>query len=362
MTGKLKTVLFSAAVVITVMSRLSMAQKVYTVGDAMGWLIPPNGASTYTIWAAKKSFTVDDILVFNFASGKHDVAEVTKANFNGCNPASPISKTSKSPANITVKSAGEHYYICTFNGHCSGGGQKLAINVSAASSTPAPQPSASSPAPVLAPVSPSMAPGPELAPAPGPDSVPTGPRLPMTYTVGDALGWNVPSNGSNVGYQNWASDKDFMVGDTLVFNYVNRTHNVAEVTKQGYNSCNTSSPISLNTNPPTRITLNTTGVHYFTCTFPRHCNLGQQLAINVHSTAASLPLSPAGDMSPSPTATPPSASSAGSSEIPSSPAGSSEIPSSPAGSPPPLNSATFLGSVESLCVTILVSIVVALVM
>ncbi|KAM7268456.1 hypothetical protein ACFE04_010622 [Oxalis oulophora] len=338
MAKKLHMFLLITAVAVAVMSQYTAAQTVYTVGDTSGWMVPSNGASTYTTWAKNKSFKVGDILSFNFASGNHDVAEVTKSNFNGCNTASPVSLTSNGPANITLKSAGQHYYICTFTGHCSGG-QKLAINVSAASLSPAPAPAQAA------------APGPELAPIVSPASAPAGPRLPMTYTVGDSLGWNVPSDASNVGYKNWASGKTFMVGDTLVFNYVNGTHNVAEVTKKNYDSCNTSKPISLNANPPTRIIINTTGTHYFTCTFSRHCYLGQQLAINVTGTASALPPSPTG-LAPSPTATPPSTSSDGT-VAPSS-------PSDAAGSPPPPNSAMSLG-VKSLFVTIL-SFVVALLM
>ena len=34
----------------------------YTVGDDLGWAIPPGGAATYAAWAAKHSFVVDDEL------------------------------------------------------------------------------------------------------------------------------------------------------------------------------------------------------------------------------------------------------------------------------------------------------------
>lgn len=31
----------------------------YTVGDDLGWTIPPGGAATYAAWAAKHTFVVD---------------------------------------------------------------------------------------------------------------------------------------------------------------------------------------------------------------------------------------------------------------------------------------------------------------
>ncbi|KAG4906546.1 hypothetical protein JHK84_055051 [Glycine max] len=35
----------------------SAAQTRHVVGDAMGWIIPPGGATTYTTWASNKTFT-----------------------------------------------------------------------------------------------------------------------------------------------------------------------------------------------------------------------------------------------------------------------------------------------------------------
>ncbi|GAV82494.1 Cu_bind_like domain-containing protein [Cephalotus follicularis] len=297
----------------------STAQTVHVVGDGLGWVIPPNGAAAYTTWAANKTFTVGDILVFNFATGRHDVAQVTKANFDSCNTNSPISLTSTSPANITLSAVGEHNYICNFTGHCSSG-QKLAINVSASSSTPtipspvpvqAPAPQTIIPSPV-----PVSAPGPQprtpsQAPAPGPAPSTIAPPAPapssssMTFTVGDSLGWTVPSNGA-IAYQTWARGKTFRVGDALVFNYVNGSHDVAEVTKQDYESCNTSTTLSLNSNPPTIITLSTSGEHFYICTVGGHCSAGQSLAINVtDGTTAMSPPTAAAPSTPTNGATPP---------------------------------------------------------
>lgn len=34
----------------------------YTVGDGLGWTIPPGGAATYAAWAAEHSLVVNDFL------------------------------------------------------------------------------------------------------------------------------------------------------------------------------------------------------------------------------------------------------------------------------------------------------------
>ncbi|XP_031128781.1 stellacyanin-like [Ipomoea triloba] len=120
----------------------SSAQTTHVVGDTSGWTIPTNGgASTYSAWASRNTFTVGDILVFRFSTGAHDVTQVSRAGFDGCNATNPISQNTNGPANITLTTAGQHYYICSVPGHC-GIGQKLAINVSAAASPPRAAPAA----------------------------------------------------------------------------------------------------------------------------------------------------------------------------------------------------------------------------
>ncbi|MCD9641363.1 hypothetical protein HAX54_027528 [Datura stramonium] len=68
------------------------AQTVHRVGDNMGWIIPSNGANA-----------------------------IGSAIMTG-------------PANVTLDTAGDHYYICTFGTHCQNG-QKLAITVSSSTGT-----------------------------------------------------------------------------------------------------------------------------------------------------------------------------------------------------------------------------------
>lgn len=118
--------------------------------------------------------------MFNFTNGEQDVAWVTKEAFKYCNSTQPISLKTTSPANFTLNTTGEYYFIGTKDNHCVLG-QKLAIYVTAY-------------------------PGPTPSPAPR-----SGPK---TYTVGDKLGWFIPPGGE-LFYATWAYDITFLVGDTL---------------------------------------------------------------------------------------------------------------------------------------------------
>ncbi|XVF88356.1 hypothetical protein PTKIN_Ptkin19aG0044300 [Pterospermum kingtungense] len=125
----------------------------YTVGDSTGWKIPNNNNDLYENWADNKNFGVGDVLVFDFTTGQHDVAEVTEANYDSCNGTNPISLDNKGPARVTLNRTGDHYFICTFSGHCSAG-QKLHIEVNSSTSTaPTPGSSPTTPSGVLTPPS-----------------------------------------------------------------------------------------------------------------------------------------------------------------------------------------------------------------
>ncbi|CAI0629285.1 unnamed protein product [Linum tenue] len=299
-----KTLAF-AAIAIAALLHSSVAQTTHTVGGNTGWTIPQGGDSVYSNWASGNSFSVGDILVFNFAVGIHDVTQVSKANYDACSASDPMLIATTSPARVTLNSSGEHYFICGFPGHCSAG-QKVTVNVLASTSAPSPAPMASSspaprraltPASAPSPASTASAPTPSTSPVSGdsPSSAP-GPsaRPPMTYTVADSFGWNIPRNASL--FQSWAAGKDFMVGDVLVFNYSAGAHNVAEVTSDAYAACTTTNPISLDSRPPSRITLTTPGEHFYLCAIPGHCTAGQQLSINVTGEAGGA--SPSGSPSP----------------------------------------------------------------
>ncbi|KAL6286233.1 hypothetical protein ACE6H2_010623 [Prunus campanulata] len=122
------------------------AQTVHVVGDSLGWTIPQSGQQ-YVTWASDNKFVVGDILIFNFATNAHDVQQVPKASFDSCSSDNAIgSSITTGPANVSLTSAGDNYFICTYGTHCQSG-QKLAITVSAAAPGASPSAPTSAPPP-----------------------------------------------------------------------------------------------------------------------------------------------------------------------------------------------------------------------
>ncbi|KAL4564015.1 hypothetical protein LXL04_028064 [Taraxacum kok-saghyz] len=166
----LNLVLLISMMIATMFLHGTEAQTRHIVGGSFGWTIPSSGAAAYTNWASRQTFTVDDLLVFTFTDGEHDVAEISAAAFGSCTATNPISLATNGPATLTLTTPGTHYYICTFRSHCQIG-QKLTINVSeTASATPPPAtpraPVAVSP-PTIKPPPPSV---PPKTPVPPPDT------------------------------------------------------------------------------------------------------------------------------------------------------------------------------------------------
>jgi hypothetical protein len=54
-----------------VLLQSSAAQTTHVVGNAMGWVVPSNSATTYTLWASNKTFAVGDILQFLKQEKRH---------------------------------------------------------------------------------------------------------------------------------------------------------------------------------------------------------------------------------------------------------------------------------------------------
>ncbi|KAI3853034.1 hypothetical protein MKX03_033057 [Papaver bracteatum] len=143
----------------------------------------PDNVDAYPNWAASRKFKVGDTLgkplnfcpriieivyrnsavqssnfslhicfaVFNFETGQHDLAEVSKEEFDNCTATNQTSIIRQGPANINLTSICPHYFICTIGKHCQFG-QKLTINVTddSATKTPSgfPPTTATAPAPV----------------------------------------------------------------------------------------------------------------------------------------------------------------------------------------------------------------------
>lgn len=61
-TDEMKTMNVIVVIAVAVVLLHGAEATLYTVGDDLGWAIPPGGAATYAAWAAKHSFVVDDEL------------------------------------------------------------------------------------------------------------------------------------------------------------------------------------------------------------------------------------------------------------------------------------------------------------
>ncbi|RVW54933.1 Mavicyanin [Vitis vinifera] len=116
------------------------------------------------------------------------------------------------------------------------------------------------------------------------------------YHVGDSTGWTI----GKVNYTLWSQTKDFVVGDTIIFEYSNQYHNVLQVTHDNFKSCNATAPIATFATGNDSITISKYGHFYYLCGIPGHCEAGQKVDIRVPHPPESPSLSP----SPSPITSP----------------------------------------------------------
>ncbi|CAN6979101.1 unnamed protein product [Brassica rapa subsp. trilocularis] len=116
------------------------------------------------------------------------------------------------------------------------------------------------------------------------------------HKVGGAAGWTTLGN---VDYQKWTSSDIFTPGDSLLFVYNTQFHNVKQVSRRDFLSCNATSALATYNSGSDTVALKNPGHYYFLCGFPGHCQAGQKLHVLVVATStASSSLSP--DLSPAP--------------------------------------------------------------
>ncbi|BBN68573.1 blue-copper-binding protein [Prunus dulcis] len=124
------------------------------------------------------------------------------------------------------------------------------------------------------------------------------------HVVGDSLGWAIPQSGQQ--YVTWASANKFAVGDILIFHFATNEHDVQQVPKASFDSCNSDNAIgsSIRTGPA-NVMLTSAGDNYFICTYGTHCQSGQKLAITVSAAAPGASPSAPTSAPPPPLATTP---------------------------------------------------------
>ncbi|KAK1420973.1 hypothetical protein QVD17_22983 [Tagetes erecta] len=90
-----------------------------SVGDSFGWNVPSNEIF-YDVWAMiqEGGIYVNDVLVFNFATGVHNVAEVSLQAHDACDGSNPIKMYTSGPAHVSLNTAGIHYFISTIGSDC----------------------------------------------------------------------------------------------------------------------------------------------------------------------------------------------------------------------------------------------------
>ncbi|CAF2096142.1 uclacyanin 1 [Brassica rapa] len=114
------------------------------------------------------------------------------------------------------------------------------------------------------------------------------------HTIGGPSGWTV---GANLG--TWAAGQTFAVGDNLVFAYPSAFHDVVEVTKPEFDSCQVVKPLITFANGNSIVPLTTPGKRYFICGMPGHCTQGMKLEVNVLPNANAAPTAPLQNSVPS---------------------------------------------------------------
>ncbi|VAH08855.1 unnamed protein product [Triticum turgidum subsp. durum] len=89
--------------------------------------------------------------------------------------------------------------------------------------------------------------------------------------------------GPQTNYSQWVSRIRFTTGDELKFQYSTDVHNMVEVSKTGYDSCNGSSPIATFSTGNDVVPLATVGTRYFICGVSGHCDASMKVEVNVKS-------------------------------------------------------------------------------
>ncbi|KAF5732513.1 hypothetical protein HS088_TW17G00040 [Tripterygium wilfordii] len=106
--------------------------------------------------------------------------------------------------------------------------------------------------------------------------------LGAVYNVGDTVGW---TSVGGVDYNNWAASKNFQLGDSIVFNYNPKFHNVKQVDSNAYQACDASRPIASLASGNDKFMLTNPGTFFFICGVPGHCSNGLKMALNVIGSA-----------------------------------------------------------------------------
>ncbi|GMG98660.1 hypothetical protein Nepgr_000500 [Nepenthes gracilis] len=118
------------------------------------------------------------------------------------------------------------------------------------------------------------------------------------YIVGAPNGsWDLNTN-----FQKWASSNTFLLRDNLIFQYT-PMHDVAEVSKLDYDSCQADNAIQSDGSGVTEFALTKPGKRYFICGIPGHCAQGMKMEVETLASVTPAKSNPSNSPASSPAGT-----------------------------------------------------------
>ncbi|CAH8381723.1 unnamed protein product [Eruca vesicaria subsp. sativa] len=231
--------------------------KIYKVGDSKGWRAKKGG--NYYEWAKRKEFQVGDSLMFEYDGNVNDVTQVnSRLEYQFCNSHSPKAVYNTGHDVVTLTEPGYHFFITSNHSQCVAG-QKLVVFV--------------------------VHDHPTIPPPPPPRKI-----LPFgkDYKVGDSNEWRVPEESDF--YSKWSEEKQFHVGDNLLFYYNDQVDDVLEISSDlEFKSCDTTSPVAVHNGGQDLIRLTKPGIRFFITSKIGHCEAGLKLRVVVRPLSRSVP-------------------------------------------------------------------------
>ncbi|CAN7025176.1 unnamed protein product [Brassica rapa subsp. trilocularis] len=260
-------------VLVMVLMGCCCSAKIYKVGDSKGWTTAKHGS--YYEWAKRKEFQVGDSLMFEYDGNVNDVTQVSsRLEYQFCNSLSPKAVYNTGHDVVTLTEPGYHFFITSNRSQCVAG-HKLVVFV--------------------------VHDHPMIPPPPPPRKI-----LPLgkDYKVGDSNEWRVPTYEEameddewreSVGdesdfYSKWSEEKQFHVGDNLLFYYNDQVDDLLEINSDlEFKSYDTTSPVAVHNAGQDLIRLTKPGIRYFITSKIGHCEAGFKLRVVVRPLSKSVP-------------------------------------------------------------------------
>ncbi|CAN6927337.1 unnamed protein product [Brassica oleracea var. botrytis] len=253
-------------VLVMVLMGCCCSAKIYKMGDSKGWTAKHG---TYYDWAKRNEFQVGDSLMFQYDGNVNDVTQVSsRLEYQFCNSLSPKAVYNTGHDVVTLREPGYHFFITSNHSQCVAG-QKLLVLVVHDHPIPPPPP----PRKIL----------------------PFG----KDYKVGVSNEWSttrkhiefrrrVPEESDF--YSKWSEEKQFLVGDNLLFYYNDQVDDVLEINSDiEFKSYDTTSPVDVHNAGQDLIRLTKPGVRYFITSKTGHCEAGLKLRVVVRPLSKSVP-------------------------------------------------------------------------